>query len=258
MTSFIKDGLNNLTGGTNIFKNVLTNLNEVETNLFGDNKYDYVANIKTPNELKMGESGNKIAQNISGLISYVQLLVSGNSNASKNNSQPLGNKYFLKVGGNCIDKDSNKEVERSIYINNIPDGSIPFISQAMGVNFTSLKGLVPGAIGSINNIKPAQILQSFSLGDMPTCQAIELETINSQNTKSKSTAYLTTVDIENMSPCWFPNKINPITNNQCRETFSNLKNAYNIYDENYNNLYLTISSIFLLYLIIKLANNRLK
>jgi hypothetical protein len=245
---------------TDIFKSVLTNLNDTEIDLLGP-RYDYVKNIKTPAELGMSPAGNKIAQNISGLMNYVSLLVSGDSPASKNSGKPLGNKYFLKLGGKCTDKDTNQKVERSIYINNIPDGNIPFISSGMGVNFTSFKGLVPGAISNIDKIKPTQIMQAFFTENEPECRLVNLETIDSNNNKKIEGGYLTTIDIQNMSPCWFSNKRNPITNNICRETFSNLNDAYKnheTYSEEYNKLYFAVSSIFILYLIIKLANNRLK
>lgn len=245
-------------GSNDVFKNVLTDLDSVEKNLFGD-KYDYVKNIKTPSELGMSSSGSRISQNVSGLINYVSLLVSGQSPASKNNGKPLGNKYFFKVGGTCTDKATQKDVERSIYVNNIPDGDIPFISSGLGVNFSVFKGLIPGTISNTNRIKPMQILQSFFAGDNQECQSVTLETIGSDNVSKKQSGYLTTIDIQNMSPCWFPNKKNPITKNTCRETFSNLNDAYNepYYDE-YNNLYLTVSGIFILYLIIKITNNRIK
>lgn len=243
-----------------MFKTVLTDLNGVENTLFGD-KYDYVKNIKTPAELGMSSSGSRISQNIAGLINYVSLLVSGISPASKNGGKPLGNKYFLKVGGTCIDKDTKQEVERSIYINNTPDGNIPFISSGLGVNFTSFKGLVPGTISNVDKIKPMQIMQSFLAGENQECQSVTLETIDSNNNKINKSGYLTTIDIQNMSPCWFLDKKNPINNQSCRETFSNLIDVYSDYkpyNEKYNNFYFMISSTFILYLIIKMMNNRSK
>ena len=54
------------------------------------------------------------------------MLVTGKGRASKT-GKPLGNKFFLKTGGQCnpIDKKGNT-VDRYLYINNVPDGSIPF------------------------------------------------------------------------------------------------------------------------------------
>jgi hypothetical protein len=50
-----------------------------------------------------------------------------------------------------------------------------------------------------------------------------METIDVKNNKSSETHYVTLIDIKNMDPCIFPNKINPITKNRCRETFENNK-----------------------------------
>jgi hypothetical protein len=248
---------------TNIFKNVLGDLNSVEQSLFGES-YDYVTNIKTPNELGMSSSGSKIANNVSGLINYIELLVSGGGRASKS-SKPLGNKFFLKTGGKCKDVDTKKEVERSIYVNNVPDGDIPFISSGLGVNFTSFRGLVPGTISNVNRIKPFQILQSFLAGNTPDCKSVNLETIDANNKSTNKNGYLTLVELKNMSPCWFLNGKNPITKKGCRQTFTNINNSYDdyasyseyeSYDEEYNKLYITVLSVFMAYLILKITKNR--
>lgn len=254
---------------TNIFKNVLGDLTKVEQSIFGES-YDYVQNIKTPNELGMNSSGSKIATNVSGLINYIELLVSGGGRASKT-GKPLGNKFFMKTGGKCKDVDTNRQVERSIYINNVPDGDIPFISSGLGgVNFTSFRGLVPGTISNVNRIKPFQILQSFFGGNPPDCKSVVLETINANNASTNTSAYLTLVELQNMSSCWFPNGKNPITNKGCKQTFANINNSYDgddeyesyseyeSYDEEYNKLYITVLSVFMAYLILKITKNRLK
>lgn len=78
----------------NIFQEVLTDVNNVETKLLGP-AYPYYQNIKSPSQIGMSSDGNlsTLAQDIDGLVSYVELLVSG-SGAASATGQPLGNKFF--------------------------------------------------------------------------------------------------------------------------------------------------------------------
>ena len=51
-----------------------------------------------------------MGKDVNGIISYVDLLVSGKSKASATGG-PLGNKYFLNTGASCLDDKTKKEVE---------------------------------------------------------------------------------------------------------------------------------------------------
>ena len=86
------------------------------------------------------------------------MLVSGGGKASAT-GQPLGNKFFLKTGGKCTDKSTGQDVDRYIYINNVPVGNIPFISSGAGVNFSEFKGLIPGTISNLNAFNPIKVRQ---------------------------------------------------------------------------------------------------
>ena len=181
----------------NLFKSVTENLKETEEKLLGP-QYDYVGNIKSPGEMGMSSKGdlNVLGRNISGLISYVELLVTGKTKASKS-GKPLGNKFFLQTGAKCKDKVSGSSVDRHIYINNVPDGSIPFITSGMDMNFTEFRGLVPGTMSNVAKINPLQILQSFTAGTNPECSPLTMETITSSNIINEKTKNVTTVDIQN-------------------------------------------------------------
>ena len=181
--------------------------------------YPYEDNIKPPNQIGMNDEGsiNQLGRNIKGLFAYVDLLVTGNSRASATGG-PLGNKYFLKTGAKCQAVDTCKknatgtatceETDRYIYINNIQGG-----------------GLIPGAIGSLKVLNPAAIFRAFKDSGTPECQKITMEIIDNNNNRSKASNYVTLGDIKSMDPCWFNtstyNKVNPITNNKCRESFQN-------------------------------------
>lgn len=207
----------------NMFQEVLTNAKAAEEKYIGPD-YPYYKYIKTPSEIGMSSKGSltQIGKDIDGLISYVELLVSGNSKASAT-GQPLGNKFFLKTGGKCNNKDTGQDEDRYIYINNVPSGNIPFISSGMGVNFSEFKGLIPGTISNLNAFNPMEMFQAFLSGSTPDCQELTMETIDIYNNKSTETHFVTLVDIQNMDPCSFQNKKNPVTGAQCRESFTNLK-----------------------------------
>jgi hypothetical protein len=208
-------------GNTNIFDAVMTNANEVQDKLLGPT-YPYYKNIKTPSEIGMTDQGSlsALTSDINGLINYMSVLVEGKSSASATGG-PLGNKFFLKTGAKCKDVATNNEVDRYIYIDNVPEGNIPFISGGLGVNFSEFKGLIPGSMSNLNALNPFAILQSFMSGSTPDCQELTMQTIDINNNKSSETHFVTLVDIQNMDPCSFPDKINPRTNDKCRETFQN-------------------------------------
>jgi len=214
---------------SNLFEEVLTDPKGVEAKLLGPS-YPYYKNIKTPAEIGMGDKGslNQMGKDIDGLIAYVNLLVSGNSKASATGG-PLGNKFFLKTGAQCaaIDNCSNpndastcEKTDRYIYVNNVPEGNIPFISSAAGVDFSEFKGLIPGSMGNLNVLNPFAIMRAFLSGNNPPCQEITMQTIDVNNNKSSETNYVTLTDIQGMDPCIFPNNKNPVNGSTCRETFA--------------------------------------
>jgi hypothetical protein len=244
---------------SNIFKEVLTDAQGVEDRLLGPT-YPYYKNIKAPAQIGMSDKGTiqQMAKDVEGLIQYVELLVSGKSKASATGG-PLGNKFFLKTGGKCaaIDSCSNpkdsstcKQVDRYIYIDNVPQGNIPFISSGMGVNFSEFKGLIPGAMGNLNVLNPFAILRAFLSGSTPPCQQITMQTITSNNVKSSETHYVTLADIQNMDPCTFSNGKNPVTGKKCKETFQNNDDEVLMPDDPLAQLYfasLGVLGLFILY-----------
>jgi len=235
--------------------------------------YDYWKSVKQPKEMGMspGFSLRTLATNVDGLLSYVEVLVTGGGNASVT-GKPLGNKFFLKTTGKCSEtnldkwrnekqenesweaayenvneKESNKEitedeatklknalieqkktrdakrerekkiVDRWIYVNNIPDGSIPFIaSGADGNTFNDLRGLIPGAMGNLGALNPVPLFKAFTAGTYPDCAKITLQTVDNNNNKNSESRYLALIDVMEMNPCSFPNKVNPASGATCR------------------------------------------
>jgi hypothetical protein len=198
--------------------------------------YNYVAHIKTPKEMDMSSEGSfdALADNIGGLLGYIDLLVSGQGKlgvASKIKNpdgsftdypHPLGNKFFLRTAVKCKDK-AGKKHDRYIYINNVPDGSIPIVSNMDNtITFNSFKGLLPGVLSNLSQIHPMQILSSFVSGSSPRCQAVTMEIVDAKTNKKKmDTQYLTNEDISIMPPGWFPAE-KPQSSYKLKDSFSNM------------------------------------
>lgn len=207
----------------NLFDEIKEDANKVQEKLLGPT-YPYYENIKSPSEIGMSSKGNisALGKDIDGLIDYVEVLVAGKSKASTT-GQALGNRFFLKTGAKCAANNidgSDNQVDRYIYVDNIPNGTIPFISSGLGVNFTDFEGLIPGAMGNMSVLNPFAIMQAFMSGSTPPCQEITMETIDNKNNKSSETHYVTTVDIKNMNPCTFRDGNNPVTGKGCRSAFT--------------------------------------
>jgi hypothetical protein len=169
--------------------------------------YNYHKNIKSPGELGMSPKGtlNQMATNVMGLIDYVEILVTGGGKASKT-GKPLGNKFYVSTGSQCKDIDKSKNVSRHIYIDNVPQGKIPLISQGMGKNFTSFKGLVPGAVENLNALDPSKIFNSISGGVIPDCKNVNLKVIGNDNKEQHIQKYVSVQDLENIDKSNFVNK----------------------------------------------------
>ena len=261
----------------NIFEDVLNDAKGVEEKILGPT-YPSYKNIKTPEQLGMSDKGTlqQMGKDIDGLVQYVELLVTGNSNASVT-GKPLGNKFFLQTGAKCVAVDtcsdpndttgsSCKQVDRYVYIDNVPEGNVPIISSGLGVNFSEFKGLIPGAMSNLNVLNPFNIMRAFLAGSVPTCQSITMQTINNDNVVNSESHYVALYDINSMDPCSFSNKTNPLTGQKCSESFSNYSdNNYN--DNNYNDISLPddiLSQIYLaglsgigVYMLYKLMNKNI-
>jgi hypothetical protein len=192
--------------------------------------YPYYKYIKNPEALGMSDKGTlaQMGKDIKGLISYTQLLVTGKGDASVTGN-PLGNRYFQNTGGQCTDVNGANQA-RYIYIDNIPDGSIPIVSSGMGIKFNEFRGLIPGVISSAGAIDPLSIMAAFTEGTTPQCQKITLETINNENLPGIGTHYVAKSDISRINPCLFRDNVNtniktstnPVSKATCKSGFTNM------------------------------------
>jgi hypothetical protein len=245
----------------NFFDQALGDVNKLEQDLLGPD-YVYFKQINTPEEMGMSADGSisALTSDIGGLIGYVELLSVGGGKASKVNG-PLGNKFFLPTGAKCKDTVTGNQVTRSLYINNVPDGSIPFISSGLGgENFSTFEGLIPGTLSNLAHINPMQIFQAFMAGSNPACQAINMQTIDTNNQVSTQTAYVTNTDITGMNPCWFPNKTNPVSGATCKEIFTTLsgENGIKMPDDRMVKVYYTALSLLGLFIFMRMFQKKYK
>jgi len=262
----------NNANNTNIFEESSANPAGLKDRLLGPD-YPYYKYIKAPDKLGMSGAGSlsQLGKNINGLMSYTELLVEGTGKASAT-GKPLGNKFFLKTGAKCspingapineTNADENKkEEDRYIYINNVPQGNIPFISSGMGTNFKEMRGLIPGTISDLNAFNPMTILSGFTEGSTPNCDLLTMETIDTYNNRSTESHYVTLTDINNMDPCSFINKKNPQSGTKCKEGFTGSTSiifdstTIPILSHNYwtNQLYFIMVGVFSIYIIKRLC-----
>lgn len=195
-------------------------LSALEEKILGPT-YNYSGHIKSPAEMGMSATGtfDALGDDISGILGYIDLLIGGKCSlgacASKNLTnedgsgggdyeQPLGNQFFLDTAVKCKDIVTKEKVTRSIYINNVPDGSIPLVTEVTGVTFPDFTGIVPGIMSNIAQIRPMQILLAFVTGASSACQMVTMPTIDSNNNPGTAQRYITNSDIGMMPASWFP------------------------------------------------------
>jgi len=186
--------------------------------------YNYAKQIKTPNEIGMSDEGtmDALGDDVQGLIAFTEVLVSGGGDASRVDG-PLGNRFYLKTGGQCTAPDGNK-VDRYVYIHNKPTGSIPFISDLTGASFPEFRGLVPSSIENVGAINPVAIFGGFMQGANPKCRKLNLPSDDGVRG-----VYVADADIANIDPCVFGGK-NPVSgkslNNCAKDGFTNMDETF--------------------------------
>jgi hypothetical protein len=200
--------------------------------------YPYAKFVKLPNQMGMSGDGgmSTLTNDIEGIMSYVDILVQGGGNASAT-GKPLGNKYFVPIQGiqctpsnkiPCKDAAGNKIAcpdikdglaPRSIYVDNVPTGNIPFVSAATGTDFSQLRGLVPGIMQSAEALNPLALFGGFLQGAHPPCSYINMEVIGNDNVSRRQGGWVLDSEISGMDACTFGSGGNPLTGTPCVEAF---------------------------------------
>ena len=176
---------------SNFFEKVSTDIGSLEKEFLGPD-YKYYRFIRNPHELGMSGGGSigDLSTDIAGIMDYVELLVSGEGPASST-GRPLGDKFFLKTGGQCTDVKTGKKVARSMYFNNVPSGDINFLPAMPAMNVgSSFRGIIPGILNDLGDINPIAMFGAFMEGSEPPCAEVTLETIDENNRVSKGSAFI--------------------------------------------------------------------
>lgn len=233
---------------------------EAEAGSLSTPEYDYSTQIKNPKDLGMSADGTITAleRDFKGLAAYIKVLLGGGGPAQKGpggKDRPLGNKYFLQTGAKCKDSATQKDVDRSIYINNVPTGALSLsVDDEMGTG-GGAQGLVPGILEKMTDLNPMNMFQAFTEGTDPVCRRVTMETIDESNMKSYKGAYLTETDLKKMNPCWFEKengqRKNPVTGKVCtiRDGFTTEKKSIaDMPDDTLIKIYYTSIGLLLLYM----------
>ena len=203
------------------FKDIAGGIENAQAGFLGPT-YNYAKQIKAPDEMGMSGDGNMetLARDIAGIVNYTKVMVEGGGAASRVNG-PLGNKFFLKTGGQCKSSDGQLH-ERWIYVNNVPTGTIPFISNMTGTVLGDMRGLVPGTIENLGELNPLALFGGFMQGTNPKCRKLELK-----GDSGKRNMYVADADIANLSPCLFGGK-NPVSKVEMKGCASGFQNMNDI------------------------------
>jgi len=203
------------------FKDIAGGIENAQAGFLGPT-YNYAKQIKAPDEMGMSGDGNMetLARDIAGIVNYTKVMVEGGGDASRVNG-PLGNKFFLKTGGQCKSSDGQLH-ERWIYVNNVPTGTIPFISNMTGTVLGDMRGLVPGTIENLGELNPLALFGGFMQGTNPKCRKLELE-----GDGGNRNMYVADADIANLSPCLFGGK-NPVSGVEMKGCASGFQNMNDI------------------------------
>lgn len=139
-----------------------------------------------------------LEQTVGAMVSYMVLNTEGKGtgkvNVLKDGVSNLGNKFFLKTYLKCKDISSKKEVDRHIYINNIPSGRYKLTGGAK----TDLKGLIPGIVSNLESFNPFDAISELLGSSTPDCVKIKLETIDNTGISTNEEAYITLDDLKEM------------------------------------------------------------
>ena len=175
--------------------------------------YKYYKFIRTPKEMGMSTKGGMkdLQDNVAALVSYGELLISGGG-AAVEGDQSLGNRYFLKTGGQC--NANGSVVDRYVYVDNLPHGGIP-MSDNTFIKYQKFRGIIPGMLQDIEDINTAKLFRGFMEEEHPTCRDMTLETIDVNNARAMQTRHIADSDIREMNACSFPSRKNPITGVTC-------------------------------------------
>ena len=188
------------------------------TSKFTPQTYSYSENINSPLEIGMGQEGDKMAKNVTGLTNYLQILTTGGGPALKGAS--LGNMFFVNAGSEampakCTDSSGNS-VNRSIYVDNVASGKYQ--------GKTGWYGLIPGIAETLEGINVTGLMSAFTADSNPPCTNIYMDVTGPNGDIVTDSGFVVNSEIKLLNPCRFVNRTNILTGKTCtpeKESFVN-------------------------------------
>ena len=169
---------------------------------------------------------------------------------------PLGNKFFLKTMGTCTDINTGEQVDRYIYINNVPTGKIDLGVTSIGKQGAGFRGLIGSVMEDMGRLNPMGLFKGFEEGGIPNCKPVQLEIIDSNGNKSLDTKHLALSDILELDPDAFTTMNNKKLYNMNQQINKMTKlssiNTHKISDS--DNTYVLFFNLFVIYLLVKLLS----
>ena len=241
---------------SNFFEKVATDVDNVEENMLGPD-YEYYKHIRSPGELGASSDGSMgaMAKDVGTIVNYVELLVAGGGAASKT-GKPLGAKFFLKTAGKCQDVKTKKIVDRSIYINNVPDGSIPFVSSMLGTDFSEIRGLVPGILEDTGSMNPMNLFSGFMQGTTPPCRKVSYPVEGDDRKNAPNSGYLTLSEIKSYENDKSRMEAFISGNQILRGEKPRGKKTHSVKNTSFANLYTSSFGLLLVYLLYKVMQKK--
>jgi hypothetical protein len=256
------------------FEKVVTDIDSLEKEFLGPD-YKYYNFIAKPSDLGIRGEGSvgALGDDIAGIIDYVQVLISGKGPANTK-GQPLGDRFFLKTGGQCKDYKTGKLVSRSMYIDNVPTGAIPIVSNLSGVNFPEFRGLVPGVVDNIMDMNPLKMFSAFMEGSEPVCAEVRLPVIGEDGKNTQGSGFIPIAELKDLAKTGKIDKNivssqmeQALQGSVTKETFQNImSNTYEDYEKTVKQMnkkkmsldvvyYVSVSALFM-YVFYKLLLKR--
>ena len=244
---------------SSFFKKVADDPSSLTSEFLGPN-YKYSKFVNSPAKMGMSSSGGSLDADVAGLINYIKLLIEGTGPASAT-GQPLGDKFFLITGGQCQTSDGSK-VQRSMYIDNVPSGGVPFLDD-IGMELSGFAGLIPGMVGNLTALNPVGLFGAFMEKATPPCSQVSLKTIGENNNHGIGTGFIVDSEIKNIDACNFKSGRNSATGETCAESFISANNAlyrnkpplkklYTFKKNKFANIYTAGVGFLLIYMIYRL------
>lgn len=228
-------------------------------NFLGED-FDYIGAFNNPRDCSpgpcMGESGDKIMDNLKGTVKYGNALLfhsdSNDNRRVQKNPGVLGNKYFIDSGVDCKTPEGDT-VSRHIYVDNRPTGNVPFINQLVG-NGGLPKGLIPGLLSNVERLNPVKLLNALvpEVGEAAKCKertVTEIRQRDDGSTYSEEVkVYMTDKDYEEVEP--FSSIHGDIVDDKDVYNYSKMP------DDKLVQLYLSTLTIAGMYIVLKLINKK--